>query len=487
VSKFKPLQSYGPSADKTYSLLPFKFERLTDDETVVTNIAGETLLVQHADVEELVAGSLAPSTEIYSDFRAKHFLTDSLTRNSALKLLALKVRSRYRRLPQFTGLHLFVVTLRCEHSCPYCQVSRQSEDKNAFDMSSETALRALGLTFRSPSDAIKIEFQGGEPMLNFSLIQEIVLEAEARNRHAGKNLQFVIATNLAVVTPEILEFCAEHRIQISTSLDGPAELHNKNRPRPGHDSYERAVKGIEMARGIVGRENVSALMTTTQASLSYAKEIISEYLAQGFNEIFLRPLSPYGFAVKTKSFQAYNAQRWLEFYEEGLEYIISLNRHGIEFREHYAALVLKKMLTSDDPGYVDLMSPAGIGIGAVLYNYDGEVFASDESRMLAEMGDHRFKIGNVFENSYEDIFLSEELLAPLSDSFTLSAPMCSECAFEPFCGADPVYHYAQSGDYLGHKALSGFCNRNMWIFKYLLRRMNEDDFVRDLFLRWANQ
>lgn len=57
--------------------------------------------------------------------------------------------------------------------------------------------------------------------------------------------------------------------------------------------------------------------------------------------------------------------------------------------------MLTKILTNDDPGYVDLMSPAGIGIGALVYNYDGGVYASDEGRMLAEMGDETFHLGDV--------------------------------------------------------------------------------------------
>jgi uncharacterized protein len=485
VSKFEPPSFYNNNG-QGYALLPFKFERLDDNKTVITNMGGEFLVLPHSEIEKLVEGSLTQDSLAYSNLRARHFLADSLTQKSAIELLALKVRSRYRRLPQFTGLHIFVVTLRCEHSCPYCQVSRQSEDRDAYDMSEETASRSLDLTFRSPSEAIKIEFQGGESMLNFSLIRRIVDEAENRNQSVGKRLQFVIATNLAVTTNEMLEFCADHDIHISTSLDGPRELHNKNRPRPGNDSYERVVRGIALAREIVGRDKVSALMTTTQASLSEVKQIIDEYLAQEFHEIFLRSISPYGFAVKTKSFAAYDAKRWLDFYKEGLEYIIDLNRSGVPFKEHYTALILKKMFTADDPGYVDLMNPAGIGIGAVVYNYDGAVYASDESRMLAEMGDQSFRIGDVNKNTYDEIFLSEKLLAPLNESFTLSAPMCSECAFEPYCGADPVYHHACHGDYLGHKAESEFCNKNMSIFKYLVNKMEQDNFAKELFMRWAN-
>ena len=80
-----------------------------------------------------------------------------------MDLLALKQRTKLIQLANFTSLHIFVVSLRCEHSCPYCQVSRQSDDKLAFDMSQETADKALAAVFESPSSAIKIEFQGGDP------------------------------------------------------------------------------------------------------------------------------------------------------------------------------------------------------------------------------------------------------------------------------------------------------------------------------------
>jgi His-Xaa-Ser system radical SAM maturase HxsB len=379
---------------------------------------------------------------------------------------------------------MFVVTLRCEHSCLYCQVSRQSEDKHKFDMSRTTALRAVDLALRSPAQAIKIEFQGGEPLLNFDLIRYIVDEVEARKN--GKSVTFVIATNLALINDEILSFCAAHSILISTSLDGPLDLHNRNRPRPGGDSYERTVRGIQLARDRLGRDRVAALMTTTAASLTRVRDIVDEYVAQGFDDIFLRPLSPYGFALKTKSYAAYRVEQWLDFYREGLNYIIELNKRGTRLREHYASLILKKMLTSDDPGYVDLMSPAGIGIAAIVYNYDGGVYASDESRMLAEMGDQTFKIGDVGTSTYEEILMSPRLLDAIEESFAYSVPMCNECAFEPYCGADPVFHYCRSGDFVGRKPESEFCRRNMGVFRYLIQRMEDDASVRQLFLRWAN-
>src|SRR5678815_2365962 len=119
------------------------------------------------------------------------------------------------------------------------------------------------------------------------------------------------------------------------------------------------------------------------------------------------------------------------------------------------------------------------------YNYDGDVYASDEGRMLAEMGNKAFRLGNVSEDSYSDIFLSDQLLNPIEESFAASVPMCSECAFEPYCGAEPVYHMATQGNYVGRKAESDFCGRNMAIFRGLIKRMRADPEIENILKRWV--
>src|SRR5439155_22131283 len=125
-----------------------------------------------------------------------------------------------------------------------------------------------------------------------------------------------------------------------------------------------------------------------------------EYLRQGFDSIFLRSISPYGFAMKTAKHSLRSIKEFLKFYREALDYIISINKKGTYFAEVYAQILLTKILTPFASGYVDLQSPDGAGIGVVVYNYDGDVYASDESRMLAEMGDSEFRLGNVHQNTY---------------------------------------------------------------------------------------
>ena len=110
-----------------------------------------------------------------------------------LQLLALRLRSRMAFLRNPTPLHIFVVTLRCEHSCPYCQVSRRSADKTLYDMDDETAQRALDIALSAPGRWLKLEFQGGEPLLNFprtvamSLASVLVFaSATSKSGHQGR-------------------------------------------------------------------------------------------------------------------------------------------------------------------------------------------------------------------------------------------------------------------------------------------------------------
>jgi His-Xaa-Ser system radical SAM maturase HxsB len=484
MSRFLPLSHYQETLSTGYSLTPVRFTRLRGSQYVLTNQVGEHIVIDRDDLQRFVNHELDPRSALYNNLKSKHLLVDADS-SVGLDLLALKQRTKLHRLSDFTSLHMIVVTLRCDHSCHYCQVSRQSADKLAFDMSSETARATVDLVFRSPSPAIKIEFQGGESLLNFDLIREIVELAEAKNLSEKRDLAFVVATNLSPLTDAILEFCSRHNILISTSLDGPEDLHNQNRPRPGKNSHALAVSGIKRAQEHLGRERVSALMTTTKSSLERARDIVDEYVALELPGIFLRPLSPYGFAIKTRAYSAYDTDRWLDFYKEGLSYIIDINRSGHFFPEHYASMILTKMLSPFETGYVDQMSPSGIGIAAVIYNYDGNVYASDESRMRAEMGDYTFRLGNVHTDTYEQLFKSDALLDPLETSFANSVPMCSECAFEPFCGADPVYHHVTQGDFVGRKPTSGFCRRNMEISRHLICLLQEDEDTRRILRSWV--
>src|SRR3546814_422309 len=216
-------------------------------------------------------------------------------------------------------------------------------------------------------------------------------------------------------------------------------------------------------------------MTTTKASLGRVEDIVDEYRGNGLQELYLRPLSPYGFAVKTKWLKAYDISEWLTFYRRGLRYIVDMNKGGDRMVELYAATILSKMLTGAPGGHVDMMNPAGIGNKVIVFNYDGDVYASDEARMLAEMGDKTFRLGNLADgDALADLATGDVILEAIEGSVIESSPMCSDCAFQPYCGADPVYHHATQGDTTGHKPTSGFCQRQMAIFEELVSIFETD-------------
>jgi len=483
MSRFLGPEAFGKDVPEALRLLPLRFERLAPGRVLVANLVGDTIFLSDDELRRLAALEICLGDGLYERAREK-LLVARETDRAWPQILAMRLRSRMSFLSAPTALHILVVTLRCEHSCPYCQVSRRGEMAGTFDMSREHAMRAVDIALSAPPASIKLEFQGGEPLLNFPLIKDVVMAARAKAPTTGKSVDFVIATNLALLSDEILSFCREQAIMVSTSLDGPADLHNRNRPRPGGNSHELAVSGIQRARELLGHDRVSALMTTTEASLNRAEDIVNEYLRLGLGGIFLRPLSPYGFAVKTKWFDRYDAVRWLAFYERGLRHILKINREGHFFPEFYASLLLKRMLTDNQSGYVDLRSPAGIGLGALVYNYDGRIFASDEGRMLAEMGNNTFELGHLRDADYTSLITSQRLLDLVGVSLTQCAPDCSTCPFEPHCGADPVYHHATQGDPVGIKPLSGFCARQKGILKLLLRILDEDGEDAGVLRKW---
>jgi uncharacterized protein len=484
--RFRPLADFS-AREPGYRILPLRFMRWSADEVFVTNEAGEFLFMDREAFAAFADHRLPRTAPEYRALKARHLLVDGDS-SVAIELLATKVRTKRDFLRGFTRLHLFVVTLRCDHSCPYCQVSRVTQDRMRFDMSSGTAERALDLMFRSPAPALKMEFQGGEPLLNFDLIRWLVLRAEERNQVEQRDLQFVIASNLSPLTEDILEFCHDHGIHLSTSLDGPRELHDANRPRAGGSSYDITVKNIARARAVLGHDRVSALMTTTERSLAMPREIVDEYRRLEFDAMFLRSISPFGFATKGRPDRRYDTEAFLTFYREALAYIIEINRSGHPFVEVFAQILLRKILTPFPTGYVDLQSPAGAGISVVAYNYDGDIYASDEARMLAEMGDTSFKLGNVLRDDYQTIFGGPALRALTNASCVETLPGCSECAFAPYCGSDPIWNWATQGDPIGHRPTSVFCAKNMGIIRHLLALWRGGDpFIQELFVRWATQ
>jgi len=263
--KFRSIDSF--SSKGQYYLLPFKFLRLENSNELIVNEVGDYLIFKSGTVEKIINREFNKNIDfdLYGDLISNFIISEEPISN-LIDIIAYRYRTKKSFLYEFTSLHIFVLTLRCEHSCNYCQVSRVSEDHNKYDMSKENIDRYIDFMFKSPNKNITMEFQGGEPLLVFELIKYSIIRTEEINLSYKKNIKYVVCTNLVLIDIEKLEFFKTYDVVISTSLDGPEFLHNKNRVKPNGNSYQSALRGIEISRKYLGEDKVSALMTTTQLS-----------------------------------------------------------------------------------------------------------------------------------------------------------------------------------------------------------------------------
>ena len=213
----------------TYRLLPFRFARIPQvpGRVLVTSEVGEYEFLSEAEFQAFASGMLDPTSATYDDLQAKHFLVEG-DPSTVVRLLAAKYRTKKSFLRYGPSLHIFVVSLRCDHSCHYCQVSRRSLDRSRFDMSGEIALAAVDRLFESPAPHLTVEFQGGEPLLAFDRIRQITEAIIERNRTEHRAITFTMTSTLHFLTDEMLAFFQQHGFHFGRRL--MRAVHRPTRP-----------------------------------------------------------------------------------------------------------------------------------------------------------------------------------------------------------------------------------------------------------------
>jgi len=464
--------------------------RQVGDSFVVTNDAGEFIVLNTDEMNLLATGKVATGSDLERRLLEKNMLIDGEEGiDTASEAYGRKMSYLYRG----PVLHIMVVTLRCNQVCRYCHASRASLGETETDMSISTAEKVVDIAMRSPSDTITIEFQGGEPLVNWETVQHVVEYGSMKAVAAGKRVMFSLVSNLSLMDDEKLSYLVEKRVQISTSLDGPKDIHDGNRRLSGASAHDKCVYWMDRINNAYVQAgldpklyHVEALATITREHFGRAKELVDEYVARGCRAIFMRPLNPFGYAKKTEETAGYPAEDFLKFYNEALDYILELNRQGVEVMERLAAIFLTKIITPDDPNYLDIRNPCGAGIGQIAYNYDGSIFTCDEGRMVFQMGDDIFKLGDVGNMTLKDV-VTHDTVKTLAMASTLdSIPGCSTCAYKPWCGTCPVYNYGEQGNIFPQNSTNQRCRIYMGVQDRLMRHFvaNDSETIA-IFNRWV--
>lgn len=464
--------------------LPYTSRSLGDGRSVVVARTGDYVVLGEDELQRLRADPGSLPTSRQADLRSRHLLASHGPRPGGQRLALSRIAARRETVLAGPSLHIIVPTLQCGHSCQYCQVSRALDDQR-HHMAEHDLDAACTTILESKATSLTVEFQGGDPLLRFDLIQRAIHRSEELNRTKGKRLRFVIASTLHQLTEDMCEQLRGHEVFLSTSIDGPPGLHNSNRPTPTRDAYERTLQGIELARRALGPDSVSALMTTTKASLDRPEEIVDQYVALGLRDIFVRSLSVYGFVKRNEAHLGYGLDRFQPFYERCLDRVLWWNKKGVQLREVQASIILNKLLSPFDSGYVDLQSPNGSGLATLVYNYDGFVYPSDEARMLLETGDNSLRMGRI-GTPLAQLVDSPIVRALVDASLTEFTPGCRDCAYSVFCAPNPIDALAQYGTLTAPVHVTRHCQRHLWLFDLFVRRIEAaDDWTLDLFHAWA--
>jgi His-Xaa-Ser system radical SAM maturase HxsB len=474
--------------------VPFN-HRVLNGSIVISNDLGDWDVLAPEELRRFIEGDLRPDEPLYDRLKQRRFIASELDIAEAARVF----RGRHHFLAYGPTLHGMVLTERCNHGCQYCHSSVVGMGRTETDMSQEVAERAVDMAFETTSPNLTIEFQGGEPTANWDTLTFIVEHARKKNLVAKKALGFTLVSNLSLMTEERLEYLIDRRVQVCTSLDGPADLHNRIRIFKGGDSHAIAtgwIKRINQRYQEIGLDyrlyRVEALPTLTRDSLTRARDLVDQYVSLGCRAIFLRKLDPFGFAAQTSKKLGYSMEAYNAFYGEALDYIIELNLKGTEVLERHAAIILSKMMAGYEPNYLDLRTPGGAAIGQLGYHPDGSVYSSDEGRMVAAgAGDPMFRLGNVLTDRYADIMGSPAVRALILASTNLAQPDCTSCVYRPFCGQQPEYNYKSQGSLFGRMRDSNWCKKHKFIFDTLVTRLQratpEERQVLERWTTWRTQ
>ncbi|MCK5449253.1 His-Xaa-Ser system radical SAM maturase HxsB [Candidatus Pacearchaeota archaeon] len=453
--------------------LNFLRKKKIGEKYLVTTDHGSWIYLGTEELDKLISKDLDES--LYARCEEKGIIITEDNKSDIIK----NIREKYAFLSSGTSLHIIVATLRCNLHCVYCHASSCPQSFEGYDMDEKTAKKTVDFIFQSPAKNITIEIQGGEPLLNYDVIEYIVKYSKKLNEVHKKNLRLTVVTNFGMMDGEKLDFFENEDVDICTSLDGPKELHEKNR---NFGSHGPVVKWLEEIRkreknGILHK---NAVLTVTHESLKYPREIVDEYVKNGVKDIHLRFLNNLGNAKQDWEKICYSSEEFIDYWKKSLEYIFELDKSGIFLRERGATIIMKKIL-GGEPNYLELRSPCGAAIGQLLYNYDGAIYTCDEARMV---GEDIFKLGNVKENNYSEIISSNQTCGIVAASIN-DTQICDSCVYKPYCGICPVCNYAEQGSIIAKIPQTMRCQIYKAQFDYLFDKVLNDSIAKEVLLTWV--
>ena len=316
----------------------------------------------------------------------------------------------------------------CNLNCSYCFASQGKYHGERALMSFEVGKQALDFLVENSAGRrnLEVDFFGGEPLMNFDVVKELVAYARSIEKEKGKNFRFTLTTNGMLIDDDVIDFANKEMSNVVLSLDGRKEIHDRFRvDYAGKGSWERIVPKFQKL--VEAREGKNYYMrgTFTHANPDFLKDI-QVMLDLGFTELSMEPVvcAPDDPSALTKEDQTIV----MEQYERLAELMLRRRKEGKPFTFYHYMIDLK-----GGPCIYKRVSGCGSGTEYMAVTPWGDLYPCHQF-----VGEDAFKLGNVFDG-----VTNHAVQEQFASCNVYSRPECADCWAKLYCSggcAANAYH-----------------------------------------------
>ena len=275
----------------------------------------------------------------------------------------------------------------CNLNCSYCFASQGKYHGDRALMSFEVGKRAFDFLVENSGSRrnLEVDFFGGEPLMNFDVVKELVAYARSIEKEKGKNFRFTLTTNGMLIDDDVIDFANREMSNVVLSLDGRKEIHDRYRvDYAGNGSWERIVPKFQKLVKARDGKNYYMRGTFTHANPDFLEDI-KTMLDLGFTELSMEPVV----AAETDS-EALTAEDMpivMEQYEKLAELMLQREREGRPFTFYHYMLDLK-----GGPCIYKRISGCGSGTEYMAVTPWGDLYPCHQF-----VGEEKFKLGDIWQ------------------------------------------------------------------------------------------
>ncbi len=320
----------------------------------------------------------------------------------------------------------------CNLNCSYCFASQGKYSGERAVMPFEVGRQALDfLVAHSGSRRnLEVDFFGGEPLMNFGVVKELVAYARSIEGEKGKHFRFTLTTNGMLIDQEVIDFANQSCSNVVLSLDGRQEIHDRCRvDYAGRGSWERVVPKFQQLVQARGGRNYYMRGTFTHANPDFLKDV-QAMLDLGFRELSMEPVvaAPGDPAALTEE----DLPIVMEQYEQLAELMLQHDRAGDPFTFYHYMIDL-----TGGPCIYKRLSGCGSGTEYMAVTPWGDLYPCHQF-----VGDEQFKLGDIWKG-----VTNGALQQQFAACNVYARPECRDCWARLYCSggcAANAYHASGS-------------------------------------------